>query len=273
MSSLDQKIENLHRYCREAGSALLAFSGGVDSTLLAAVARKELGKQLHAVTMDLPVMPRREISEVRELAGQLDLNFTLIPMNGLLQTRPFREHPPERCYLCKTQLFSGLLEIAAACGARYVFDGSNADDNPGDRPGMKALQELGIRSPLRECGFSKEEIRTYSRMLKLPTAEKPPSPCMASRIPFGTPVTPDKLRKIEAAEDFLHDLGIRELRVRLIGNAATIQTNEKIPLTADQLIERFREFGFDNIKIDPAGLRKNYFTDRAQSLKPKDQSL
>ena len=206
---------------RQMGSVAVAFSGGVDSTFLLKVAHDELGENTVAFTIKSHVVPAREIEFTQDFCRKHGIRQQIIDFDEM-QVPGFRENPKDRCYHCKKALFSRIADSASnfksdatrKLSLEHICEGSNADDINDYRPGMRALQELGIKSPLRDSGFTKAEIRELSRELNLPTAEKPSAACLASRIPYGENITKQKLLMVEQAEDFLHDLGFEQVRVR-----------------------------------------------------------
>ena len=201
---------------------MVAFSGGVDSTFLLNVAHNILGKNAYAVTAQSPTFPAHELKQAKEYARSLGVNYRVIKTNELSSAK-FNNNPPERCYYCKKELFSTLLEMARSQDIPWVADGSNKDDAKDYRPGMRAVKELGIRQPLFEAGLFKDEIRALSKKLNLPTWDKPAYACLSSRLPYGESITLDKLQQIERAEKFLQGLGFRQVRVRHYKNMARIE--------------------------------------------------
>lgn len=209
----EQKFERLRALLRSYGSCLVAYSGGVDSVFLAYVAHQTLGARALAVIADSPSLPRRELAEALALGERHGFPVRVVRTREF-QNPNYLANPLNRCYFCKHELFETLRPIARAEGFGVIAYGENASDVADFRPGAEAAREFAVRAPLKEAGLTKEEIRQLSARLGLPTAAKPQMACLSSRVPHGQPVTPEKLGMIEAAENFLRDLGFREVRVR-----------------------------------------------------------
>lgn len=252
------KYEQLKEVLGEMGTALIAFSGGVDSTFLLQVAKEVLGEKILAVNIVSEINPQEEREEAKLLAKELGVKLNIMEA-APLEMEAFITNPPDRCYHCKTALFTQLKEIAAQQGLKWVLDGSNASDLGDYRPGKKALQELEIRSPLLEVGLTKEEIRVLSKEVGLPTWNKPGLACLASRFPYGTRITKEKLGQVEKGERYLRSLGLQQLRVRHHGEIVRLEVlPEDILLLAEkrtEVVGFFKELGFVYIALDLEGYR------------------
>lgn len=260
LSKSDPKYNQLIHYLTNLGDAAIAFSGGVDSTFLLNAAHEALGDKVLAMTIRTPYIPDWEINEARDFASKLGINHVIIemPMNDNILN-----NPENRCYLCKMILFKRLREAASGKGFKNLLDGTNDDDSEANRPGMKALRELNILSPLRENGFKKKDIRSYSRIYNLPTWEKPAYACLLTRIPYNTRIDHDMLSRIEKAEKYLIDLGIKAVRVRIHGELARIETEPNLihKIFEEDLFltisKRLKDFGFRYVTLDLEGYREN----------------
>ena len=256
----EEKLKHLKESLAEMESVLIACSGGVDSTFLASVASEVLGQRAMVVFARSPVYPPRELEDAEALVRQLGLRFATIESNGLKDPQ-FVANSPDRCYYCKRELFEKLRSLAAGEGLDWVADGSNYDDRDDYRPGRKALTELGIRSPLWEVKLTKDEIRRLSKERELPTWDKPASPCLASRIPYGTPVSRDTLGRIAEGEQYLRNLGIHDYRLRHHGNIARIEVDEKgmsLLLKSQirkDLVQHIKALGYTYVTLDLGGYR------------------
>ena len=254
------KYARLEKILKDMGRVLVAYSGGVDSSLLLKAAHDVLGWNAFAATASTEVHTARELREAKETAAAIGVPLRVI-RSKILERPAFAVNPPDRCYHCKTDLFSILHEIARKQRIPHIVEGTNADDVSDYRPGLRALEELGVRSPLREAGLGKEEIRALSRRLGLATASRPSRACLASRFPYGTRITAEGLRRVGAAEETLLELGFGQLRVRDHGRIARIEI-EPAAFPAllkagvrDRIIRALRRLGWDYVTLDLAGYR------------------
>jgi uncharacterized protein len=255
------KLERLNNRLKELERVVVAFSGGVDSTFLLRAAKNALGRDcVLAVTAVSEIHPEGEIGDARRLAKRIGVRHLLV-RSGEMEEEAFLANPPERCYVCKKSVFASLQKLAAGEGYRHVVDGTNADDAADIRPGRKALKELGIISPLDEVGFNKSEIRALSRKWNLPTWNRPALACLATRIPYGTRIRPELLKRIDEAETFLRRLGFIQLRVRDHGSLARIEIasgemlNIRKPDVSAKIVKKFKSIGYRYVTMDLEGYR------------------
>jgi uncharacterized protein len=257
---LQRKLSELKAALREMGNALVAFSGGVDSTFLVKVAQDVLGDRIFAVIASSESYPKSETQGAIELALKMNIPHLVIRTHEL-DNPDFSDNPPDRCYHCKTELFSRLKEIAAEKGISFVLDGSNFDDTGDYRPGLQACEELGIRSPLREVGLGKEEIRMLSKQMNLPTWNKPSLACLASRFPYNSEIDKASLEQVAKAEEYLWSLGFSQVRVRHHGLIARVEVDpQDVHRLLDSsvranIVENLKQLGYAYVTLDLAGYR------------------
>lgn len=250
----------LRDHIKGLGGVVVGYSGGVDSTLVAKAAHDALGERALAVMVDSCLIARCEVAEAEALAAQLGLSFIRISLDPL-QIEQVAANPPDRCYHCKLAVFGRLVEIARERGLSRVLDGANADDESDYRPGTAATAQLGVRSPLKELGIAKDRVRAISRELGLSTWDKASSACLASRVPYGTALTPEVLRQVEHAEDALRALDFDQLRVRHHGDIARIEVPpDDIPRLTDEatrckIVAELRLAGYRYVTVDLMGYR------------------
>lgn len=255
-----QKLENLKNYLKQLNSTAVAFSGGVDSSFLLKVTADVLGENAIAVTASLPSFPRREFTEAASFCQEHGIRHLVCEVQQLA-IEGFAQNPKDRCYHCKKEIFRQIQTIADENKMEHIIEGSNTDDDGDYRPGMLAVAELGIRSPLKACGLSKTDIRVLSKYLGLSTWEKPSFACLASRFVYGERITEERLSMVDGAEQLLFDLGFRQFRVRVHGRMARIEVEpeEFAGMIREgvrtEIIEKFKEYGFIYVALDLAGYR------------------
>lgn len=258
MSSIATKLQHLRDSLAPMKRVLVAYSGGVDSTFLLAVARQTLGEHATAVLAVSPSLPESERDEALALAHRIGARIETITTTET-DDPDYRANAPDRCFHCKTHVYGTLRSLADQRGITHVIDGMNTDDTLDVRPGRAAAKQHGILSPLHDCGFSKADVREASQLLGLPTWDKPAAACLASRVPYGTEVTPKVLQQIESAEAALRTLGFRELRVRHHDTIARIEVPEdelgNTLALRREIVRSLRQVGYLYITLDLVGLR------------------
>lgn len=267
---LSEKYQKLQSNLHSLGSVCVAFSGGVDSTLLLYVAYQVLGKRAIAVTAQSCSFPKRELDEAKAFCASHGITH-FICQSEELNIEGFRRNPKNRCYLCKHELFEKIGKIAKQNGINAVAEGSNIDDNGDYRPGLLAVRELGIKSPLREAELTKTEIRELSRELGLPTWDKQSFACLSSRFVYGETISEEKLSMVDRAEQLLLDLGFHQVRVRIHGMMARIEIHpdefEKLLDVRENVYRQFQSFGFTYVTLDLLGYRTGSMNETLKEVK------
>lgn len=268
---LEEKLNKLRAIMHECDSVLVAYSGGVDSALVMAVAHRELGERALACIGVSPSYPTREMRDAVKLAEQIGVPYRLVNTTEYLDAN-YAANPTNRCYFCKSELHDQLKKVASAEGWQMVLDGNNSSDLGDYRPGMEAARERGVRSPLIEANVSKAEVRELAHYLGLPVWDKPAMACLSSRVPHGTAITPELLRQIESAEDVLVDLGFRQFRVRHHNELARIELPaEDFPQALAQhtaLLTGIRAAGYRFVTLDLAGFRSGSLNGASSAVIP-----
>jgi pyridinium-3,5-biscarboxylic acid mononucleotide sulfurtransferase len=253
-----EKIENLKQILTGFGSVAVAYSGGIDSTLLLKLSHDCLGEHAVAITAVSPSLAAHELAQAKAIAEQIGAHHILIHSQEVEDPR-YLENTPSRCYFCKSEVYTQLVQRAAELGIETLVDGTNADDAGDHRPGLQAARQHGVRSPLLEAGFSKEDIRQLGRQLGLPNWNKPAAACLSSRIPYGTRISLAMLSQVEQAERVLRDLGFGQLRVRLHDQIARIEVEpvdfDRLLAHRQTIIAAFQQIGYQYVTLDLAGFR------------------
>jgi len=263
---LAAKYAALQRILREMGQVVIGYSGGVDSTLVLKVAHDVLGENAVAVTGDSEAFPQGEVAAALQVAEAMGVTVTRVTTHELANPH-FAVNTPNRCYHCKTELFSELRQVAEERDIPWIADGSHADDGrPGDhRPGMRAAAERGVRSPLREAGMTKADVRALALYLDIPNWDKPSFACLSSRFPYGTHITAELLAQLDACEKYLRELGFRQFRVRHHDTIARIEVEpQDIPRVVElreAIFARFKELGYTYVTLDLEGYRSGKMND------------